>query len=168
MTGYVIGLTLFDSRHWNYHARMTSLNIWKRIFNFFEILLESFNKKNYLELISICISRSLQVWWEHIEKYLLSRKLYDYFLNISWYAILFGSLLCCFVYVLLNNRPSITDHVQIWEPVTHMYINTYAHIYFHTQQCINVWRINVIKTLHEFAATWLWFRVFSLLLLYTN
>ena len=54
---------------------------------FSEILLELLTKQNYLEMISIWISIPLQVWWEHIEKYLLSRKLYDYFLNISWYAI---------------------------------------------------------------------------------
>ena len=135
---------------------------------FSEILLELLTKQNYLEMISIWISIPLQVWWEHIENICY----HENYTIISWtfHGTLYlgGGLLCCFVYILLNNRPSITDHVQIWEPVTHMYINTYAHIYFHTQQCINVWRINVIKTLHEFAATWLWFRVFSLLLLYTN
>jgi len=55
--------------------------------HFSKFLLESLYKQNYFVLIRIWISRSLQVWYEHIIDILLLRKLYDCFLNISWYAI---------------------------------------------------------------------------------
>ena len=68
--------------------------------HFSEFLLESLYKQNYFVLIRIWISisirinknlyqgnRSLQVWYEHIIYILLLRKLYDCFMNISWYAI---------------------------------------------------------------------------------
>ena len=40
------------------------------------------------------------------------------------------------------------------------YVNVQTRI-FHTQQYDDFSRINVIKTLHDFAATWFWFCVFS-------
>ena len=95
---------------------------------FSEILLESLTKQNYLELISIWISRSLQVWWEHIEKYLLSRKLYDYFLNISWYAIFWWWPFMLFCLYFIEQQTFYywpCPNLRAGNTYVHKYVRTY-------------------------------------------